>query len=359
MNILVIKFRHIGDVLLSTALIDNLKLVYPTASIDIAVNDDCIAMVENDEDIERVLPYPRREISRASAFDRVRLEYRYLKTILSGKYDIVINLTEGDRGAIYSFLSRAPRRLGYESRNPILRAISTYTDIVQRKAGVHTVERDLSFLETLGKNIVRKCVVMRHSREDEKKIASILSEKSIDDFVLVHPVSRWLFKCWRDESFAEVIDILYEKYGRRVVVTAAPDPKEMSRVANIVSKCESPVVDLSGKLSLGELSALISEAELFIGVDTAPMHMASAHDIPVIALFGPSNPVSWGPWENELQKGCYEKVYRTQRCGKHTVIQHGDDEIVVTDEGKISKAMMKIEVSEVVGELERFYGDGV
>ena len=111
----------------------------------------------------------------------------------------------------------------------------------------------------------------------------------------MHPTSRWLFKAWTDEGNAELLTRL-ARDGHRLVLTAAPSAREKAIVARILEKTKAGVVDLSGELSLREMAALAARARLFFGVDSAPMHIAAAAGTPVVALFGPSGDVEWGPW---------------------------------------------------------------
>ena len=80
------------------------------------------------------------------------------------------------------------------------------------------------------------------------------------------------------------------------MITGAPDPAERALVDAIRGATRAPVIDLAGQLTLAELGALIGSARLFIGVDSAPMHIAAATGTPVVALFGPSGDAEWGPW---------------------------------------------------------------
>ncbi len=357
MKILVIKFRHIGDVLLTTTFVRNLRLSYPNAQIDIAVNDDCEAIYKYNNDINNLFLYPRKSIKNSNIFKKIFTEWNFLKQITAENYDIVFNLTEGDRGAIYSLLSKAKTRVGVESKNSFIKKLNPYTISAPFPKNIHTVEKNLHYLSLAKIPVIDKRVYMSHSENDEAKISQLLSNKNIDRFIHIHPVSRWLFKCWSSEGFAEVIDYIQDIYSIPVIITAAPDSKERQRVDKIISLCKNRPIDLSGQLTLNELSALIKRAELFIGVDTAPMHMAAAHDTPVIALFGPTNPQSWGPWENSIATSCWKDIYQTQYCGIHTVIRREKGEILVTDEGKISTGMMKIESDTVITETQRYLGD--
>ena len=100
MKVLIIKYRNIGDVLLSTPLINNLKHHYPDSVIDFALNKGCEDMVLNNPNINKVIIYDRSRIKRLGVFSRLKEEVGLINKVYQQKYDIVINLTEGDRGAI-------------------------------------------------------------------------------------------------------------------------------------------------------------------------------------------------------------------------------------------------------------------
>jgi heptosyltransferase-3 len=118
-----------------------------------------------------------------------------------------------------------------------------------------------------------------------------------DTVVHIHPTSRWLFKCWKDEYMAQVINWLIENKAW-VIVTSSPSGQEMEKAANILSLVNdnSKLIDLCGKTTIKQLAAVTARSDLFIGVDSAPMHIAAALNTPVIALFGPSGEEQWRPW---------------------------------------------------------------
>jgi heptosyltransferase-3 len=117
--------------------------------------------------------------------------------------------------------------------------------------------------------------------------------------VQVHPGSRWLFKCWPAERTAALVAQLAAE-GHAMLLTGAPDPRERALVDAIVAAlpaaARTRVADATGTLSLRELAAVTARARLFIGVDSAPMHIAAAMGTPAVALFGPSGEHEWGPW---------------------------------------------------------------
>jgi heptosyltransferase-3 len=95
---------------------------------------------------------------------------------------------------------------------------------------------------------------------------------------------------------AQVIDWLQSERNARVVVTTGPAPKELERAREIIRLCRTQPLFYEGNLSLGQTAALTAESDGYFGVDTAPMHMAAAVGVPLVALFGPTNPKNWGPW---------------------------------------------------------------
>ena len=351
-KILVVKFRNIGDVLLSTPLLENLRLYYPEAEIHVAVNKMCEEMLSLNPHVDRIFAYDRQAVKSASAFLRIGMETRYFRNVVGRRYDLVVNLTEGDRGAWLSLLGGAPRRLGFFPRSFLLERLPVFTQGFRKTPHVHTVERDLSFLRLLGHEPKSKQVRIFWSGRTEEKVRGILENNGAADFVHVHPVARWLFKCWDRGRFAQIVDWLENDMKLRVALTASPDPLEIERVEEIVSACRFKPLDLSGKLDLKEVACLSSHARFFLGVDTAPMHMAAAVNTPVVALFGHSDPVAWGPWDNVSGRSFYRDVRSVQRNGRHMLVQKGHGRLIVRNGRKISTAMMKIEVDDIRRAIE-------
>jgi heptosyltransferase-3 len=163
----------------------------------------------------------------------------------------------------------------------------------------HAVELNLDALRRLGIQpaAAERKLVLVPGKEAEASIAELLDSAGFpgEGFIHLHPASRWRFKCWTVERTAELIDRLHAN-GERVVLTAAPDPGEVRLAAAIQDRCASMPANLAGKLSMKMVAALAARAKLFVGVDSAPMHIAAAMGTPVVALFGPSGEMEWAPW---------------------------------------------------------------
>jgi heptosyltransferase-3 len=128
--------------------------------------------------------------------------------------------------------------------------------------------------------------------------------------------------------------------GERLVLTAAPDDLERQLIADIGRRTRSPFVDLAGQLTLKELAALTARARLFIGVDSAPMHIAAAMGIPVVALFGPSGEAEWRPWMTR---------HRVVVSNEHACRPCGNDGC---GGGKVSECLTSLPVASVLAAID-------
>jgi len=302
-RVLVMKLRNHGDVLLTSALFSVLKAKMPQATIDAYLYKDTLPMLQGHPAVDgfHLYDYGWKSLGRVRLLAR---EVRLLRAIRSSRYDLVVNLTEGDRGAIAAWISGARYRVGWSPEGSGARLVRRfYTHIVKRaRLPRHMVEQNLDAARRIGifpvleeRNLV--FAIPDSARERVRGVLDAAGARE-RDFLLLHPTSRWLFKCWPVGRVAELARELHAR-GVRLALTAAPDAKEMEMIETLVSLCpEVPFVNFAGKLSLKELGAVIDASIGLVCVDSVPMHMASALGRPCIALFGPSSDIAWGPWRN-------------------------------------------------------------
>ena len=162
----------------------------------------------------------------------------------------------------------------------------------------HIVETNLDLVRACGIEAVGSRPVLVAPPDARARVAALLAEGGAADrpLIAIHPVSRWLFKAWPEACCAAVMAGLARRGDVAIALTSGPDPREVEAARRIIARVDAPVIDLVGRISLTELAAVLERAVLFLGVDSAPMHMAAAVGVPVIALFGPSGERSWGPW---------------------------------------------------------------
>jgi heptosyltransferase-3 len=211
----------------------------------------------------------------------------------------------------------------------------------QPKPNRHVVESHLDAVRLLGIDPGKPGLKFCWSEDEEGRVKTLLREKGLADknsYLVVHPTSRWMFKTWKVAGYAEVIDAVQENLGCPVVLTGGPEEKEKNAVQNILSRCRTRPLDLSERLSLKELGTLIAGARCFLGVDSAPMHMAAAVGTPAVALFGPSGDIMWGPWGRGHR--VIRKKWPCRPCG-----QDG------CDGSKVSRCLEAVEAEEVLAVL--------
>ncbi|MEO1941628.1 MAG: putative lipopolysaccharide heptosyltransferase III [Campylobacterales bacterium] len=318
MRVLVMKFRHIGDVILITPLLRNLKLLHPDWEIDVAVNRGTEELLQLNPDISRLFCYDRRRIKKLPFPKRLLEEGRFFLELSKGGYDIVINLTEGDRGALIATLSKAPIKIGYPPKKGILKGVYTHPLPPQQKR--HTLEANLDPLRVLGEEIREKQVYIYWEEEAEEQVEQLGLPSQ---FIHLHLVSRWMFKTLPLKVAQAVIEEIWDRLRIPFVATGAPVKGEMEYLKELerLLPTQLDFLNLAGELTLQEVAALNKRAHLFLGVDTAVMHISAANDTPTFAFFGPSGAFHWGPWANREMESGYRAQNGIQRMGPHLVYQ--------------------------------------
>ena len=299
-RVLVTKLRHHGDVLLTSPVFQVLKNHAPHLEIDALVYHDTRDMLAGHPAISQVMTIDRGW-KRQGIASQWHHEWALFRALQGRRYDLIVHLTEHPRGALLCYLL-GPRWSVARSRGDYGRfwkRAFTHCYPTPKGRPRHTVELNLDALRRLGIQPTpeEKRLVLVPGADAEGVVEARLASLRLParGFIQFHPTSRWFFKTWPVERVAEVIDAL-QAHGETVVMTAAPDERELSMVKAIAARTTRPFASLAGELSLKELAALTARASLFIGVDSAPMHIAAAVATPVVALFGPSGDIEWAPW---------------------------------------------------------------
>jgi heptosyltransferase-3 len=298
-RVLVTKLRHHGDVLLASPVFQVLRNHAAHLEIDALVYADTADMLAGHPAIREVFTVDRAW-KRKGPVTQLQHESALFGRLRERRYHLVVHLTEHPRGAWLARLlqprwSVAPARASW-----LWKKSFSHVYPLPVHTPRHTVECNLDALRRLGiqPGEDERRLVMVPGEPAEARVAEVLAARGIaaGGFLHLHPTSRWLFKAWSDERNAELLRTLHRD-GHTVIVTAAPNAREKAIVQRILALAPGTAVDLSGEFSLRELAALTARARLFIGVDSAPMHIAAAMQTPVVALFGPSGEHQWRPWQ--------------------------------------------------------------
>jgi heptosyltransferase-3 len=286
-RILVIALRHLGDVLLTTPLLRSLRQAYPEAQLDILVYGNTAPILEGNPDINHIIITPNRP-----KFS----DYCHLLPRLFRHYDLALATQTGDRPFLYTFLA-APLRLavvpskntkGWWKRFFVQRWIELDDD------NTHTVLQHLKLLDLI--DVPRNFSLIPPQTDDIQQLKEQFPFLSANtDYAVLHPYPRWTYKRWTTEGWIEIGHYL-KKSGLKLVLSGGSAQEEVDYVANIQNKLPVDTINLAGQVSLAQLANIIAQAKLFIGPDTGITHLAAATGIPVIAIYGPTNPVKWAPW---------------------------------------------------------------
>jgi heptosyltransferase-3 len=338
-RVLVIKLRHHGDVLLTSPVFSVLKNHASHLKIDALIYRDTAEMLDQHPAIDAVHCIDRAW-KQAGLLTQARHEWALLATLRRQHYDLVIHLSEHPRGAWIKRLSGArfgvARAIGRRSR--WWKNSFTHFFPWARGNTRHTVEIHLDALRRIGvqPSMEERRLSLEPGMDAKFFISDILARHKLtaQNFIHLHPTSRWLFKCWAEDKVTALIQAL-QAQGHTIVLTSAPDSHELAMLERIVQPLTQPVINLGGQLNLKQLAALTAQAKLFIGVDSAPMHIAAAMRTPVVALFGPSGDKEWGPW----------MVPHRVITSAHTCRPCGQDGC---GGGKISECLTLLPVSQVL-----------
>ncbi len=296
-KILVIKLKHIGDVLLASSVIAALHRHYPKAEITALVPRGTVEMLEGNPHVHDIVIFDRA-IKRFSFSSLVQEEWKLLQTLRKRKFDVAIDLSGGDRGAFLARLSGAPTRIGYSRRKGMIGRDRLFTQVIAQDFKKSVVASEMDLLKPLGVHEEPPSPRLYVGAEAQANAEALLRQMGVgpqEQLIVFHPTSRWMFKSWEASHCARLSDLLVRKWECRVVFTCGPEERELKKIRQIRSLVKESVLDLAGKTTLPVLGAILERAHAFVGVDSAPLHMAYAVGIPTLSLFGPSDPVQWAP----------------------------------------------------------------
>lgn len=284
-SVLVIVTRRIGDVLLATPVLRSLKRAWPDAAIDALVFSSTAAALQANPDVREVHGIAERP-TRLQHFTFIRKLFR--------RYELAVSLVPGDRPTLYAFAA-GRRRVGL--------LLPTHKERWKRRllhrwipydlSRQHTVLAHLSVLQALDVPPVAE-ITMAWREADERRAAEMLSPLGAAPYIVLHLYPKFNYKMWSDAGWLELARWIVAN-GLAIVLTGSSDPAELAYVERLAHAMGMPL-NLAGKLSLAESACVLARARAYVGPDTALTHMAAALNVPTVALFGPTDPLQWGPW---------------------------------------------------------------
>lgn len=299
-HVLITKLQHLGDVLMITPVIATLKQQYPHLQIDVLVYAETQEILTENKDINHIFVIDRSWKKNNKIF--LKQSSKLITVLKVRQHQLIINYTnQWSCGALlvrllkprYSVSQAYAQRRGKFWRK-------SFTHIFKvPKTERHQVEIHLDALRRLGlyPDTANKSLKIYAGHQAEQAVVQLLANHGLEkqNYIVIHPASRWMFKGWNVESFKTVIKQLSLK-GHKIVLISGPDQKEIDLVEQILSDRESTAINLAGQLPLKQLVELTTHAKCLLGLDSVAMHISAAVNTPCVVLFGPSNDKHWHPW---------------------------------------------------------------
>jgi heptosyltransferase-1 len=294
-KILLIRPSALGDVCRSVPLAVSLKAAFPSSTLDWLVNEPFADAVRAHPCVDRIVAFPRKQLGRASASGRFDQSLRWMNQHLrSPGYDLVVDAQGLARSGLFSFWTRARRRIGFAGAREL--GWLGYTE-KHRVSVTHTVDRMLGLLQAAG--IPPIADLRLHSPPEDRAAAQRDPILGSSRYALLAPTSRWPGKLWPADRFAALASELLRRGFDHVVVVASGNERDQCGPLLELASREPRIIDRIGATSVGGLMALIERASLVVANDSAALHIAVGFDRPLIALFGPTRIELVGPYRRE------------------------------------------------------------
>ncbi|WP_370302021.1 glycosyltransferase family 9 protein [Aeromonas encheleia] len=299
MKYLVVQTKQIGDVLISTALCNNLKQNDPNGEVHYLVMDYCAGMAEGNPNIDKLIVIEKAR----------RNEWRYMKALLLGirreRYDVVINSQGQMIGLLTCLISGARLRIGFDSfpwrlgHNCIVR----FRHDTEHRGNSTLVDDRFSLLKPLGLAREDRNYYLWLSEEEKRQGRETLLAAGVDlsrPLIAMGVNSLGHYKRWPIDCFAEVARWLIEEHDAQILVYCGPGEEEYNRGLKplLPPEVQASVFDQIKTRSVRELVGLFAHCQLFVGNDTGPRHIAQALDMPLLTIVAPqghsaiANPVA-------------------------------------------------------------------
>lgn len=294
MKILVVRYRFIGDTVLTVPFLRNLRRAYPEARIDMLVGPISGEVISECPYVDNFIIF---DTTRKHKYENTRTErksfFSYVKILKNQNYDKAFVLKRSLSSALLVFLAGIRERIGFdtEHRGFLL------TKKVKYEKNIHEVESFLDVLKADGIELTDNYLENWVSKCSQDKIDDIFHSLKISDNpkVLIHATSGNVNKHWKSNYFAEVIEYLANvKHCQIFYMGTSSDYAMYNKIhSHIKADLKVKPVNLCGELSIQDSLALMSRMNFVVGVDSGNLHMAASLNIPVIGIYGPMSPAKW------------------------------------------------------------------
>lgn len=283
---LIVRFPNwIGDAVMATPALGTVRRCFPDSEIVVLANEGIATLLEHHPFCDRTMVLDKRKIHRGPAGI-----FRVGREIRKERFDLAILFQNAVEAALIAWLGGIPRRAGYttDGRAFLLTHRVRIDDRVRR---LHHTDYYQHMLEGLGFRKVPAAPLLRCTAQEIQWVRNLLGEAA---WVAVNPGAAYgSAKRWFPERFALTADALHERRGLKPVIIGSPADEPAA--AAIEASMKTKPLNLAGKTSIREMMAVISHCRLMVTNDSGPMHVAAAFRVPIVAVFGPTDPGTTSP----------------------------------------------------------------
>ena len=305
-RMLIIKPSALGDVATTLPLLCDLKALFPESRIDWLLDPTLADLVRGHDALHELIYFDRKKIGGWLTHGTSRSNLRALiQTLKQNQYDIVFDAQGLLRSSWLAKASGAKVRVGFADAREGARFLYTHRVNIPRLRELAVVRmRSLATAVAPQRTIVEFRMPVQPAAV--LKIKAMISGHQ--PLAAVFPGARWDAKRWSEQGYAQIVQNLTDA-GLRVLVLGSPNEKMLCQ--QVIEQSRVTALNLAGSTNLAELIAAISLARIVIGNDSGPLHVAAALGKPLVGLYGPTDPVSVGPY------GQMEHVLRFVQPGQY------------------------------------------
>jgi lipopolysaccharide heptosyltransferase I len=345
-RVLIVKPSSLGDIIHTFPAVSLLRQIYPEVKLDWMVNPAFESILDYCPGIDRKIIFQRRELGRISSFLPAFL--KLFKSVRQEKYDLVIDFQGLMRSAFFSWLARSRKIFGPASPKETLAGWFYTCKLPESPEFMeHALEKNVYIMnKVLGQeNKVPdfELPVIMNNQNSARKLLEQKGLKPEDKCIGIIPGARWESKKWPPDFFVEVISkALNEDPDFKFVILGSKDdlPAAENIIELLVADDRKKVVSLAGETSIGELVELLRDCRAVVCNDSGPMHIAAALKVPVLAMFGPTNPARTGPYGEAHQ--VFQPELHCINCLKRYCSGENYDCHQVIDGSELVQALLKI-----------------
>lgn len=302
-RILIRATNWVGDVVMTLPALEAVRACFPQSKITVLAKPWVIPLFKSHPMVDEVLHLGKEKGLFTGLYEILRVIF----LIRRQKFDLAILFQNAFEAAFIAYLADIKYIVGYKTDHRGF-LLSHGLMIDNKVLNTHQVEYYLNLIRAIGCDAKSKDPELFVSKEYDESILSFLSEGGVakDDFLLgLSPGAIYgPAKRWPPDRFAALADMTIERWGAKVIIFGSQAEKDIC--ANVSGNMIHSSIDLSGKTELGEAMALIKRCNIFVSNDSGLMHIASALNVPLVAIFGSTDPLATGP------KGSKIKIIRHQ-----------------------------------------------